>query len=470
LIETGILFSGIVGVALFSIIASRRGWLSHEMARKLLHIVAIGLSAVSVFLIPERIYITWVVALSLPATFVLVLRGIFREEETGRRSWGILYYHVLFLLLLLFAPHKSLIYYPLIILALADGFAAVAGNYFGRVPVAGLRNKKTIAGSLAFFVTTIFVIFFSRSYLAVDSPLLNQTSGLFLVAAFLALAELLSGKGRDNIWIPILTLYWMLLPVEQSELYVFSVLVGLPLLAFMALKTGVLDRSGAIAACLLGWVMLISPHPEWIGIALCFFIMGSILSKLPGKTSQSDESNRNDLQVFANGLVPVAFMAFYFLTGNQAWILGSICGFGAALSDTASSEIGMRARSRVYSIVNLKTVPRGLSGGVSLPGTIAGLVFAVFVPLFACLLLDSLKVETVLILTLISFFGNLCDSIFGALFQRKYFNENLGVWQDKPTDIKAIKMRGIRFIDNNVVNFMTTATASFLGWIWFSFF
>ncbi len=57
---------------------------------------------------------------------------------------------------------------------------------------------------------------------------------------------------------------------------------------------------------------------------------------------------RNATQVLANGGIPTLFLMCYFSTHNLGFLIGSLSGFAAALSDTASSEIGTRYQQKTY--------------------------------------------------------------------------------------------------------------------------
>ncbi len=96
--------------------------------------------------------------------------------------------------------HPYLFFYmPVLIMAVADPVAALAGNYFSR-----RAPGKTIIGSVAFFMTAFVISFFLFYFLG--NILL--TVGLvfsFFISLATAITERVSTRGWDNFTIPAVT-------------------------------------------------------------------------------------------------------------------------------------------------------------------------------------------------------------------------------------------------------------------------
>lgn len=96
-------------------------------------------------------------------------------------------------------------YAPILTLAICDPIAAMVGKRFpfGKFNVG--KGHKTIAGSSAFFISSLFLIFFLLIYFENYSLKLGN---LFLFSALIAgvgtTTEALSGKGMDNLTIPVI--------------------------------------------------------------------------------------------------------------------------------------------------------------------------------------------------------------------------------------------------------------------------
>lgn len=84
---------------------------------------------------------------------------------------------------------KDIAIISMLILALSDSFAAIAGKSFGRIKLQG----KTLEGSVTFFLITWVV-----------AGLFNENTGInVLGAALITVFELYSDKLNDNISIPL---------------------------------------------------------------------------------------------------------------------------------------------------------------------------------------------------------------------------------------------------------------------------
>ena len=446
----------------------RRGSQSAAFSRKILHIGAISVSAASVYLVPDRDALLLITGLAIPVLGILVWKGFFRDPIRGRRSWGIFYFAVVFGLLLWFfrESRPELIFYPMLVLALADGLAALIGEWAGKGSYNLSGDARTVVGSAVFFVSAFGCLWLGHfAFAEIGQRPFSGFPMTLLVAGFLTLLESTSRKGRDNIWIPLFLVYWMFLSpkIKLGELEILACLMLPALASWMALRMGWLRADGAVAALLLGWLMLVSPSPQWVIPALVFFVIGSILSKLPPRSGPS--SSRNAIQVLANGGVPVFFLCVYFQTGITAFLVGSVSGFGAALSDTASSEIGSRLRHHTYDIVRWRAVPSGLSGGISWSGTLTGLGFAVVMAFVVVAIQGVWNTGLFAVVIVAGFAGNLIDSMLGSLVQAKYLGPDLGKWSDDPVNQNDEPQRGVKWITNDVVNLLAVFFACLLGFL-----
>lgn len=92
------------------------------------------------------------------------------------------------------------------------------------------------------------------------------------------------------------------------------------------------------------------------------------------------DSPRDAIQVFCNGgLYALLAVADDFYA--DLWMTISLC---TATCDTWASEIGMYARWPTINIATLRRVAPGLSGGISLAGTLGGFGGSMLMGLFIC--------------------------------------------------------------------------------------
>lgn len=166
---------------------------------------------------------------------------------------------------------------------------------------------------------------------------------------------------------------------------------------------------------------------------------------------------RDHIQVIANGGVGGLLALLYSLTNDELLYYYFLASLSVVCSDTWSTEIGTDANWNTYNILNFRRVEKGFSGGISLPGSLAGLLGSVIISISGFLLIEfNLKFFVIIIMS--GILGNVLDSILGAAVQVKY---NCPVCR-KSVEIKnhcatqTHYFGGIRFIDNNAVNLIAS--------------
>ena len=192
-------------------------FIARELKRKALHI-SIGVAAIS---FPLFLREPWMITAAVGLVIVwltLVRRLPFLRRHFGavlhdvkRESLGDIYFAISIGGLLLLTQDEPILFViPILILALADAFAAIVGKAFPIGPLAGVAKGKTAAGCITFFIVAFTV---SSGALAtfVDLP----TTHILLLAAGLAtttcFVEAISRRGIDNLVVPgmaYLTLLW----------------------------------------------------------------------------------------------------------------------------------------------------------------------------------------------------------------------------------------------------------------------
>jgi uncharacterized protein (TIGR00297 family) len=434
-------------------------------SRKVLHVVSIFILSICVeqlnlVYLNQFIGLLFVIELSL---LFAVHYGFFHSE--GRKSWGIIYFlPPTILLLWLFPSQIFLISVSLKILAFSDGFSAIIGRIFENGLKTHLQGEvgnsfwkklaqfnhitwgsdsKTFIGSYVFFVATIVILG--------DTQIPFQW---ILFSAFvLTSTELLCGKGSDNLFIPLLS--FVLIQFSKNHLFIeldyWVIGIGVfMLLMFINLKFKWLSQSGFIFAAILGSIVLMNGMSLWPLIV--FFLLGT----LSGKLNRSDISDakhskpRDAIQVLANGGGVLVIIFIQTLLGSDenlnTFMLVSIA---VACSDTLSSEIGMRFGKKAYNIFTWREVPKGLSGGVSLPGFVGA-----FIGAFAIALFGGNEFGFILFWGIM---GSIIDSILGMLFQAKY--NHSGVLSDRK---EGELVKGYAFVTNDLVNFTGNIVVFFL--------
>jgi len=258
--------------------------------------------------------------------------------------------------------------------------------------------------------------------------------------------------------------------------YAFWLLLGImALISLAAYAARQLTLSGALAAFLIGlgttWILGFGA----LATLLFFFIAAGVLSRLSGRirgseieAMQAKGGRRDAMQVFANGLFALIGALLYAWRREAAYLVMFAASVAEAASDTFAGEVGVLSRRDPVSIITGRPMKRGLSGAVSPLGLASGMLGAILIALTAwALLLPPVwaSLRHVSVIAAAAFFGCLIDSVLGATVQAHYWDEERGMLTEHAVKdgVPLPLERGIRWIDNDVVNLLSNATAGLLA-------
>ena len=258
-----------------------------------------------------------------------------------------------------------------------------------------------------------------------------------------------------------------------------TALVGLVLngvLCFVALRLRWLSKSGAVSAFPVGFSIYYFTHVNGWLLLILFFFTSTILGKISRPTAmrisdgiQKKDGCRDWAQVLANGGLAAAAALYYGAGGG----IPALVMFGSALAgstaDTWSGEVGILSKRPPVSIRTFKPIPHGLSGGITWLGTCSGLLGSALIAIawygsFATYS-DVSWLFLASIITVAGFCGTLVDSLLGATLQGHYWDpvRKQVTEQDERDGVELPLFRGIRWIDNDVVNFFSNVVAVLVG-------
>jgi uncharacterized protein (TIGR00297 family) len=364
----------------------------------------------------------------------------------------------------------------ILVLAFSDAAAAIVGENVAAPHLYHLTSdKKSIEGSATMFATTLFVVLILLNVslnlilnLNPDPHLdFRFTLVLALAVSFFVTAwEAISSKGFDNLTIPLSTafvLHYFLvqLPHHNQEQF----LSGMALAAVMAITSyyfRFLSASGSVGTFLLATIIFGVGGWQWTIPILTFFIFSSLLSKL-GKRRKSkfqlmfEKTDTRDAgQVAANGGVAgIVMLCWYIFPENNVWYLVYLASLAAVTADTWGTEIGLLAKGSPRSITSLRKVETGTSGGVSLSGFVGGAFGASLLALSGSFWFrGGAPTFTFIIIVCSGILGALVDSLLGATVQAQYRCTVCGKITERTLHCgtSSILVRGVRWIDNDVVN------------------
>ncbi|MBB6444922.1 DUF92 domain-containing protein [Bacillus benzoevorans] len=253
----------------------------------------------------------------------------------------------------------------------------------------------------------------------------------------------------------------------NGDILIYILIAVMVILGYSA---RLLTVSGAIAAFGVGFFTVLGLGLKGLFILGLFFVSSSFWSKIKSANKSKAEeilvkgSRRDWQQVMANGGLAALSSALYFATEDKLFLLGFCICNAAANSDTWASEIGSMSKVKPFFIKTFKRVERGTSGAVSLLGTSAALLGS-FVIACASYYLFHLTEGEFLFILILGFTGNVVDTLLGAFIQAGYQCSVCGMKTEKTVHCgrKTNLIKGIPFLNNDTVNFLSGLSALLLG-------
>jgi uncharacterized protein (TIGR00297 family) len=222
-----------------------------------------------------------------------------------------------------------------------------------------------------------------------------------------------------------------------------------------------LTISGAYAAFAIGTIVFGFGGPAGAAVLLAFFVSSSLLSALGrsrkrGLAEWGKQGPRDARQVIANGGIAALCVGLHAELRSSILPTAFAGAFAAAAADTWATEVGTLSK-RARSILTFAPVPRGSSGGISLPGSIAQVAGAAFVAFVAV----ELRVAHFLPVFVGGVAGGIFDSVLGATLQSQSWcprcSRTCETTPHPTCGTIATRVRGLAWMDNDAVNLAATS-------------
>lgn len=206
-----------------------------------------------------------------------------------------------------------------------------------------------------------------------------------------------------------------------------QVLLALPVtLAFAALAyaLGMVSAGGVLGGTLVGVPIYACLGPPGFALLFLFVVGGSALTRLGygrkrrAGSAQERGGRRGARNALANAGVPVVCAVLYATGVSDAFSVAYVAAIGAALADTAESEVGQLSWRAPRLLTSLRKVPPGTDGAVSLPGTLAGVAAAALTAWLGWGLGLVVGPAGALLVALAAYIGTVADSLVGARLPR----------------------------------------------------
>lgn len=248
--------------------------------------------------------------------------------------------------------------------------------------------------------------------------------------------------------------------------------------AWLSWRQSALAGSGAAAAVAVG-TLTYGFGGLWPALALIFFFVSSTLwGRLPVRRRRAAEAyyakggRRDAGQVLANGGVAAALCALGSLVGDWRLLLAAGGAIATACADTWATELGVLSQAPPRRITDLRPVPAGTSGAVSLTGLVAtgagaaatGLLMVAAAP-------QTLAAEVIVTAVAAGgVAGSLMDSLLGATAQGVFRCRVCGQETEKRQHCGhlAAHLRGSIWLGNDLVNLAATITGAAVVWLFFA--
>lgn len=231
------------------------------------------------------------------------------------------------------------------------------------------------------------------------------------------------------------------------------------IVALFAYRARALTAAGAMAAFAVGAIVFGSGGLAAAAVLFAFFLPSTLLSRVgtARKRALADndrETPRSAWQVLANGGVA----AICALLAPRAGALAATAfagAFAAAAADTWGTELGMLSRRAPVSILTLRPLRAGISGGITPLGLLASLGGALGVALVAALA----GVAPFGAVAFGGVVGAIIDSVLGASLQALRWCPMCACECETRRHHcggATILRRGASFLENDGVNFTAT--------------
>jgi uncharacterized protein (TIGR00297 family) len=243
-------------------------------------------------------------------------------------------------------------------------------------------------------------------------------------------------------------------------------------IAFLARRARALTVDGAVAATVIGAVALLAGW-RWGLLLICYFATSSALSRLGNekKTARiisviEKGGERDSMQVLANGGVfaIAALLAILVPRHEARWAALGVGALAASASDTWATEIGTLVGGTPRSILGFRPLPFGMSGGVTLAGSIAAIAGAAVIALIALALAWPARVAFAAFVGGVT--GSTLDSLLGATLQRRRRCDRCDCETERTIHdcgATTTSAGGVAWLDNDAVNLICGAAGGLLA-------
>lgn len=473
------------GIMLLGIIIEKKTKMNKLFCRKFTHIISAFVWVICWFFFGCSIH--WIIANGIGAVllaFVTFSKGLGTyNRDDATKSYGLFYFGIStfivalisYLVHVICGPTLGMKFYyaagiAYFCLALGDGFAPIIVGLFKNNNIEIMKNRSLVGTISVFVVSLVSTIIFSTIF----NLELNFVF-MISVAALTCILEFYGVKGIDNILIDFFVFGYIVLYYLGLIYPVLQIVVIIsPIFACFAFLSKSLSFSGGIATLVVFYLIGYFSNGNYLPIVFValMFTFASAISIISKKMNNSNEKKkdtndgRTGRQVMAVGSVAVASLILYYWTKQYIFCLLYYVCITEQFADSVSSDIGCLTKGKTIDILRWKPIQKGISGGISLLGTILAFLSSfllLLIPLFS----KNVEMDLVCYIgaSLIAFIGTIVDSILGSLLQACYRCFSCGELTevDNHCDNPTTLIKGFKTVKNYTVNFITSIATFMFG-------
>ena len=435
--------------------------------RKLIHIAMANWWIIHIIFFTDFIWVVLFPVFFIGVNFFLTRKVLF-QFMSSEAGYGTCYFAIALTIMVLvgFLSKQSFVAATASIFTLGygDAVAAMMGKRFGRMKTI-INSSKTYLGSLFMFLTSALI--YSITILFFDMELSVFT--LLLFAGCVTLFELISIKGIDDLLIT-LSGYGVIMAMsgvnnEKIGMIILLFFINL-VIVLVSYKKRALTPGGAVCSFFVGMSIYLLGGLFAYSIMIAFYAGAVFAEHLVEKkiVGIRVKEARDLRQILANSIWSCIAILTFFITKEIIFLCVYATIFAECFSDTLASSIGRAYGRETKYLINRSNAPKGLSGGVSRAGCIAGAIGAAIVALllFGYLIVNDYEVLVSLGYALgcgiIGYVGMIVDSILGEVFQVKYRCDVCDKISEHEIchETNGRIYKGFRMITNNTVNLMAS--------------
>lgn len=436
-----------------------------EVSRKIIHMLLFFVWILLDIFLKGTIHQVIVPIIFIVVNYLSYKFRIFKNmERVDDNQPGTVYFSIAITIVMLISLIFPKVYYAsgisVFALTFGDGLAAIVGRYTKSKLI---RNKKSLNGFISCFLATFLAIYALGYFYQLDLTILMCLS-IGMAAAIFELVD----KGLDNFSVVGVTFVLSILFLNYDLPYFLEGVLLSEILFLVIFFAKGLSYYGTILAMIMcvsyfsfgglfGIILLLSEY---------FFIFFVSKFKRIFLNVKKKENSRTFLQVLINGGLGTLFIILYGVFKLDYLLIVSVISLSGCFIDSISSDVGVLSKHEPYDFIKRKKVLKGMSGGVSWLGIISALISSFLVGYVTYSYMD-LELGYFFLISGLIFIQTIIDSILGSLLQVKYKCKKCKKMTEKKIhcDKETKFIEGVRWIDNNMVNFISSVITTLVSFL-----